>query len=158
MTLTSANFYATSITFQNNFNATNTTSFSDGGTSNSTLTLGTELGSAGGAATPWNITNNATSGSVSFIPTTSTGLLSLSLYTSGSMSVASGASMSFSTVINDFDASHTGGITKTSIGPLDIVRRKHLYRRRDDQCRHVTRGKHNGAWTRCERDADLRLQ
>ncbi len=120
MTLTSNNFYATSIIFQNNFNTTNTTSFSDGGSTNSILTLGAGSGSAGGAATPWNIADNASSGSVNFIPTTSTGNLSLSLYAGGTISVASGASMAFSTAINDFDATHTGGITKTGTGTVTL--------------------------------------
>ena len=121
MTITGVNVYANSITFQNNFNATNTTSISDGSSStNSLLVLGAGAGSSGGTATPWNLTDNATSGTVSFIPTTSTGLLSFSLYASGTISAASGGAVNVSSIINDFDGTHTGGINKTGAGTLTL--------------------------------------
>jgi fibronectin-binding autotransporter adhesin len=118
MTISSTTIYATGITFQNNFNLTNTTSISDGGASASQLVLGSAAGSALTTAAAWSITDNASSGTVSFVPTTSTGNLSFSLFSSGTFSVAAGGTLAISLAINDFDVTHTGGITSGGLGTV----------------------------------------
>src|SRR5205823_2791433 len=42
------------------------------------------------------------------------------LYTSGTVSVANGAAMALAVSISDFDATHTGGITKTGGGTATL--------------------------------------
>jgi fibronectin-binding autotransporter adhesin len=121
MTITSVTLYSTSITFQNSFNATNTTTIGDGGSSASVLVLGSALGSTATTAAAWSITDNASSGTVTFAPQNGgTANLSLQLFTSGAITVASGATVVISAAINDFDATHTGGITKSGLGILTL--------------------------------------
>jgi autotransporter-associated beta strand protein len=129
MTISSANIYATGVTFQNNFNAANTTTISNGGSSPSLLVLGSSSGSAASTAAPWIISDNASSGTVSFVPTSGTNnsSLGLALFTSGTFNVAAGATIAVSASIADYDATHTGGITKTGAGTLVVSATQNTY-------------------------------
>ncbi len=100
---------AATITFSNNFNATNTTTIGSNVGTSPILTLG-----AG-----WSVTNNATSGTVTFQPIAGgTTALTVNLNGAGIMSVANGGTLAFSTVIAD--GSSAGAITKTGAGVLNL--------------------------------------
>ena len=113
MTIATSDIGALTITFANNFNPSNTTVIGDGGTGNRILTLGS-------AGNNWSLTNNATSGTVTFQPqsTPSDGLLSMRLASNGTVSVASGGA-----VVLTIPISETGsgfGLTKIGAGTLSL--------------------------------------
>ncbi|MDQ3120441.1 MAG: autotransporter-associated beta strand repeat-containing protein [Verrucomicrobiota bacterium] len=115
-------FYSTAITFENLFNATNTTSLSGSAPTASSLVLGASNGQNSITSEQWSITNKATSGIVTFGPTAGNGNnnLTFALYDSGTISVAAGGNVVMSLAVNDFSASRTGGITKTGGGVLTL--------------------------------------
>ena len=120
MTISGVTLYSTSITFQNGFNSTNTTSITNGSTTTaSSLVLGSVNGSALTTATAWSLTDNASSGTVTFADGISPNLaLTLKLFSSGTITAAAGSTIALSSAITDFDATHTGGITKAGAGIL----------------------------------------
>jgi autotransporter-associated beta strand protein len=115
------NFYANSITFEQGFNSTNTTSITNGAAGATSITFGAGNGSTSlsANATAWTLANNATTGNVTF--TNGTGALTLKLFTSGNISVLNaGAITAIGSNITDFDATNKGGITKTGAGTLTL--------------------------------------
>ncbi len=111
MTIATNDIGALSVTFANNFNASNTALIGDGGTGNRLFTLG----STGNA---WTITNAATSGSVTFAPSNgNTGILSFTMASNGTMNVATGGSSVFTTAIA---ATGAFGMNKTGGGNLTL--------------------------------------
>ena len=123
MTISGVDIFATSITFNEGFNSTNTTSITNGsGATASTLTLGAGNGSTSVSAnaTVWNLANNATTGNVTFA-NGATQPLTLKLFTSGTIGVLnSGAITTISSSITDFSGTDKGGITKTGTGTLTL--------------------------------------
>ncbi len=113
MTIATSDIGALTITFANNFNPSNTTVIGDGGTGNRILTLGS-------AGNNWSLTNNATSGTVTFQPqsTPSDGLLSLRLASNGTVSVASGGAVVLTTPISETGSGF--GLTKIGAGTLSL--------------------------------------
>ena len=107
------NLGALTITFANGFNGTNTTTIG----SSSTLTRTLTLGSAGN---PWTISNNATSGTVTFQPTNLGGTVAMviTLASNGTMSVAGGATLAVTTSIGNTGGNF--GITKIGLGTLTL--------------------------------------
>jgi autotransporter-associated beta strand protein len=124
MVITGANIFATSITFNQAFNTTNTTSFTNAsGATASTLTLGAGNGSTSVSAnaTAWTLANNATTGNVTFANGASQPL-TIKLFTTGNISVLnSGAITAISSNITNWNATITGGITKTGAGTLTLT-------------------------------------
>ena len=120
MTITAADLFALSITLQNNFNSTNTLTIGNGSTTGaSSMTMGRNGSSGSGAA--WTITNSATSGSVTYNSNNGgTAGTTFKLYTSGTVSVASGGPLTLALPMVDSDVNHTGGITKTGSGNLTV--------------------------------------
>lgn len=112
MTAAVVDIGALSITFANNFNATNTTLLGNGGTGNRNFTLG----SVGGA--PWAITNAATSGSVTFQSQNgSSGELMFTIGSSGTVNVAGGGAVVITALIQ---GSGSTGIVKAGAGLLTL--------------------------------------
>lgn len=120
MTMSGVTLYSTSITFQNSFSSgtANTTTISNGSATASNLVLGSVNGSSLTTTTSWSLTDSASSGIVTFADGAST--LTLKLFSSGTISVANGATVAISSAITDFDATHTGGITKNGTGTLTL--------------------------------------
>jgi autotransporter-associated beta strand protein len=115
----SADLFALSLSFANNFNATNTTVLGNGGSTARTFTFGRN-GSAG-AAVAWAITDSATTGSVTYNSNNGgTGGTTMALYTSGTITVATGGTLNLNLPITDADALHTGGIAKDGGGTLSL--------------------------------------
>ncbi|MGI8435430.1 MAG: autotransporter-associated beta strand repeat-containing protein [Chthoniobacterales bacterium] len=104
-----ASFNAQSITFQDGFNLTNTTTVGDSTTSSALIHL----------STGWSLNNNATSGTVAFQPSVNgaTGVLKFNLTGTGTMSVNTGATTMISALIQN-ETSSVGGVTKTGNGTL----------------------------------------
>lgn len=98
---------AQSINFANNFNGTNTALVGNGAASAVVFTFDSG----------WSFTNNATSGTVTFNPTNGgTGALTFKLNGSGTVSVASGGTLAWNTIIAD--GTSTGAISKSGTGTL----------------------------------------
>jgi autotransporter-associated beta strand protein len=105
----SADMNVKSITFSNNFNATNTILIGNGGGTARTLTFGTG----------WSLTNNATSGTVTFQPINGgTAALGINLTGNGTISVASGGTLVLSTIISSTVT--TSSVTKSGAGTLTL--------------------------------------
>jgi autotransporter-associated beta strand protein len=122
MTITAVTLYSTGITFLDGFNSTNTTTITNGSAAaGSTLVLGSANGSTANTAAAWSITDNASSGTVTFADGASKPL-TLSLFGSGTISVSSSATVVISSLIQDFGSGRTGGITKDGTGTLTLSR------------------------------------
>ncbi len=122
MTLSGNHYHASSITFGNDFNGTNTAIVGNGTQNASSITFGASAGGDGGDPAPWSLTNHATSGRVSFAPEPGKGSITLRLYGSGSIHVAgSAASIDIAATVADFSEASTGGITKTGAGTLTLA-------------------------------------
>lgn len=101
----------TSLTFNNNFNSSNTTTISNGTTSNYIIHI-----QNGGS-----ITDNATNGTVTF-SATNTGNLTFDLYGTNTVTIANGAQMIFdsSVVLDNEGSTKIGGIAKAGGGTLTL--------------------------------------
>jgi len=116
-----SNFYANSISFEQGFNSTNTTAITNSSASAASITFGAGNGSTSVSAnaTTWTLANNATTGNVAFA--NGVGALTLKLFTTGNISVLnSGAITAISSNITNWNATITGGITKTGAGTLTL--------------------------------------
>lgn len=101
-----------SLTFNGNFNGSNTTTIANGTASSHIYHL----------SSGWSVTDNASSGTVTF-DNTSTGSLKIALIGNGTVSVASGATINFSSnvlVAND-TAGAAGAVTKSGGGTLILA-------------------------------------
>jgi autotransporter-associated beta strand protein len=123
MTISAADIFATSITFNEGFNSSNKTSFTNGSAgSNTSITFGAGNGSASvlANATAWTLANNATTGNITFA-NGATKPLDIKLFSSGNISVVnSGAIITISSNITNWNGTITGGITKTGSGTLTL--------------------------------------
>ena len=104
------NLGALSVTFANNFNPTNTTTIGSNVSGSPIFTF--DPG--------WSLTNNATSGSVTFNATASGGTtpLTFRLNGVGTVTVAAGGTTNWNTVIGD--GTNPGSITKAGTGTLTL--------------------------------------